>query len=220
MSARTIDIDEKLYAYMHAVSLREPVVMQRLRAMTKKHPMARMQISPEQAQLMQMLVKMLGAKKCIEIGTFTGYSALAVALALPPRGKVIACDISDEYTSIGIPFWEEAGVSAKIDLRIGPAKKTLDGLLKAGGAGKYDFAFIDADKPGYPDYYARCLKLLRTGGVIAVDNVFMGGDVADKRKRDENAVAMRGFNEKLHRDKRVDITMIPIGDGLTLARKK
>ncbi len=219
MSARTIDINDKLYAYMQDIALREHPVMRDLRAVTAKHPMSMMQISPEQAQFMQMLVKLLGAKKCIEVGTFTGYSAMAVALALPPRGKIVACDISDEYTSIGRPYWDQAGVAKKIDLRIGPAKKTLDGLLRAGGGGSYDFAFIDADKPGYPDYYTRCLKLLKTGGLIAVDNVFMGGGVADKRKRSENVLAMRAFNEKLKSDKRVDLSLIPIGDGLTLARK-
>lgn len=220
MSARTIDIDDKLYAYMHDISLREPLVMRALRKETAKHPMAIMQISPEQAQFMQMLVKILGAKKCIEVGTFTGYSALAVALAIPERGKIVACDVSEEYTAIGRPFWEKAGVAHKIDLRIAPAKKTLNALIKAGGAGTYDFAFIDADKPGYPDYYNRCFKLLKPGGVIAVDNVFMGGGVADKRKRSENVVAMRAFNEKLKSDKRVDLSLIPIGDGLTLARKR
>ncbi len=219
MSARTIDIDDKLYAYMHDISLREHPEMTALREETMKHPMAIMQISPEQAQFMQMLVKLTGAKRCIEVGTFTGYSALAVALALPPRGKLIACDVSEEYTAIGRPFWARAGVEGKIDLRIAPAKKTLDGLLRGGGEGKYDFAFIDADKPGYADYYARCLKLMKPGGLVAIDNIFMGGGVADKRKRSDNVLAMRAFNDKLKRDKRVDISLIPIGDGLTLARK-
>jgi len=219
MSARTIAMTDKLYDYMLDVSLREPEVMTALRAETAKHPMGRMQISPEHAQFMQMLVKILGAKKCIEVGTFTGYSALAVALALPKKGKLVCLDISDEYTSIGKPFWEQAGVAKKIDLRIGPAKKSLNKMIKKGESGKYDFAFIDADKGGYPDYFERCLKLLKTGGVIACDNIFMNGDVVDGRKRGGNAVAMRAFNELLKNDKRVDLSLIPIGDGLTLARK-
>jgi len=210
---------DKLYDYMLDVSLREPEVMTALRAETAKHPMGRMQISPEHAQFMQMLVKILGAKKCIEVGTFTGYSALAVALALPKKGKLVCLDISDEYTSIGKPFWEQAGVAKKIDLRIGPAKKSLNKMIKKGESGKYDFAFIDADKGGYPDYFERCLKLLKTGGVIACDNIFMNGDVVDGRKRGGNAVAMHAFNELLKNDKRVDLSLIPIGDGLTLARK-
>jgi len=219
MSARTIAMTDKLYDYMLDVSLREPEVMTALRAETAKHPMGRMQISPEHAQFMQMLVKILGAKKCIEVGTFTGYSALAVALALPKKGKLVCLDISDEYTSIGKPFWEQAGVAKKIDLRIGPAKKSLNKMIKKGESGKYDFAFIDADKGGYPDYFERCLKLLKTGGVIACDNIFMNGDVVDGRKRGGNAVAMHAFNELLKNDKRVDLSLIPIGDGLTLARK-
>ena len=219
MSARTIAMTDKLYDYMLDVSLREPEVMTALRAETAKHPMGRMQISPEHAQFMQMLVKILGAKKCIEVGTFTGYSALAVALALPKKGKLVCLDISDEYTSIGKPFWDQAGVAKKIDLRIGPAKKSLNKMIKKGESGKYDFAFIDADKGGYPDYFERCLKLLKTGGVIACDNIFMNGDVVDGRKRGGNAVAMHAFNELLKNDKRVDLSLIPIGDGLTLARK-
>lgn len=219
MSARTIAMTDKLYNYMLDVSLREPEVMTALRAETAKHPRGRMQISPEHAQFMQMLVKILGAKKCIEIGTFTGYSALAVALALPKKGKLVCLDISEEYTSVGKPYWEQAGVAKKIDLRIGPAKKSLNKMIKKGEAGKYDFAFIDADKGGYPDYFERCLKLVKKGGVIACDNIFMGGDVADGRKRGESAVAMRAFNQLLKDDKRVELSLIPIGDGVTLARK-
>jgi len=219
MSSRSMGIDDRLYNYMLDHSLREPDVMKRLRTVTAKHPMAIMQISPEQAQFMSLLVKLTGAKKCIEIGTFTGYSALAVALALPKKGKLVACDISDEYTQIGVPFWEEAGVAKKIDLRLGPAKKTLNKMIKKGEVGKYDFVFIDADKPGYPDYYERCLKLLRPDGLILVDNVFMEGGVADGRKRSENVVAMRAFNKQLMADDRVELSMLPVGDGLTLVRK-
>ncbi len=219
MSTHTIDIDDRLYAYMLDISLREPEVLRRLRDETAKHPMAIMQISPEQGQLMQMLVRMLGAKNCIEVGVFTGYSSLAVALALPAKGRIVACDISEEYTAVGEPFWNEAGVRDKIDLRISPATETLDAMIAAGEAGDYDFAFIDADKPGYPDYFERCLTLLRAGGVIAVDNIFMDGNAADPDTTSENAQAMRKFNAMLKDDTRVELSLIPIGDGLTLARK-
>ena len=219
MSTHTIDIDDRLYAYMLDISLREPEVLKRLRDETAKHPMAIMQISPEQGQLMQMLVRMLGAKNCIEVGVFTGYSSLAVALALPTDGRIVACDISEEYTAVGEPFWKEAGVWDKIDLRIAPATETLDAMIAAGEAGDYDFAFIDADKPGYPDYFERCLALLRVGGVIAIDNIFMEGNAADPDTTSENAQAMRKFNAILKGDTRVELSLIPIGDGLTLARK-
>jgi len=204
---------------MADISLREPEVLKRLRDETAKHPMAIMQISPEQGQLMQMLVRMLGAKNCIEVGVFTGYSSLAVALALPTDGRIVACDISEEYTAVGEPFWKEAGVWDKIDLRIAPATETLDAMIAAGEAGDYDFAFIDADKPGYPDYFERCLALLRVGGVIAIDNIFMEGNAADPDTTSENAQAMRKFNAILKGDTRVELSLIPIGDGLTLARK-
>lgn len=219
MSTRTITVDERLYAYMLDVGVREQAILSELREATADHEWAVMQISPEQGQLMQMLVRMLGARNCIEIGTFTGYSALAMALALPDDGRLIACDISEEFTQIGVPYWEKAGVRGKIDLRIAPATETLDAMIAAGEAGGYDFAFIDADKPGYPDYYARCLQLMRPGGVIAVDNVFMDGKAADPETDSENARAMRTFNAMLKDDPRVDISLIPIGDGLTLARK-
>lgn len=219
MSTHSITVDERLRDYMLDVSLREPAVMKDLRDETARHEMARMQISPEQGQFMQMLVRMLGAKNCIEIGTFTGYSALAVALALPDDGRLVACDISDDYTRIGIPFWERAGVRDRIDLRIAPAMESLDAMIAAGETGTYDFAFIDADKPGYPDYFERCLTLLRPGGVIAVDNIFMGGSSADPETDSKNAQAMRKFNAALKDDTRVEISLIPIGDGLTLARK-
>ena len=219
MSTHSISVDERLRNYMLDVSLREHPELRALRDETAKHEMARMQVSPEQGQLMQMLIRMLGAKTCIEVGTFTGYSALAVALALPDDGKLVACDISEEYTKIGVPFWERAGVSDKIDLRIAPASETLDKMIAAGETGSYDFAFIDADKPGYPDYFERCLTLMRIGGVIAVDNIFMGGGVADPEAESDNVVAMRNFNALIKEDSRVEISLIPIGDGLTLARK-
>ena len=201
------------------ISLREPDVLRRLRDETAKHPMAIMQISPEQGQLMQMLVRMLGAKNCIEVGVFTGYSSLAVALALPADGRIVACDISEDYTAVGEPFWKDAGVRDKIDLQIAPATETLDAMITAGETGDYDFAFIDADKPGYPEYFERCLALLRVGGVIAVDNIFMDGNAADPDTTSENAQAMRKFNAMLKDDTRVELSLIPIGDGLMLARK-
>lgn len=219
MSTHTIDIDDRLYAYMLDISLREPDVMRRLRDETAKHPMAIMQISPEQGQFMQMLVRMLGAKNCIEVGVFTGYSSLAVALALPADGRIVACDISEDYTAVGEPFWKDAGVRDKIDLRIAPATDTLDAMIAAGETGGYDFTFIDADKPGYPEYFERCLALLRSGGVVAVDNIFMDGNAADPDTTSENAQAMRKFNAILKDDARVELSLIPIGDGLTLARK-
>lgn len=219
MSTHTIDIDDRLYAYMLDISLREPDVLRRLRDETAKHPMVIMQISPEQGQLMQMLVRMLGAKNCIEVGVFTGYSSLAVALALPADGRIVACDISEDYTAVGEPFWKDAGVRDKIDLRIAPATETLDAMITAGETGDYDFAFIDADKPGYPEYFERCLALLRVGGMIAVDNIFMDGNAADPDTTSENAQAMRKFNAMLKDDTRVELSLIPIGDGLMLARK-
>jgi len=219
LSTHTIDIVDRLYAYMLDISLREQDVLRRLRDETAKHPMAIMQISPEQGQLMQMLVRMLDAKNCIEVGVFTGYSSLVVALALPADGRIVACDISEDYTAVGEPFWKDAGVRGKIDLRIAPATETLDAMITAGETGDYDFAFIDADKPGYPEYFERCLSLLRVGGVIAVDNIFMDGNAADPDTTSENAQAMRKFNAMLKDDTRVELSLIPIGDGLTLARK-
>jgi len=219
LSTHTIDIVDRLYAYMLDISLREPDVLRRLRDETAKHPMAIMQISPEQGQLMQMLVRMLDAKNCIEVGVFTGYSSLVVVLALPADGRIVACDISEDYTAVGEPFWKDDGVRGKIDLRIAPATETLDAMITAGETGDYDFAFIDADKPGYPEYFERCLSLLRVGGVIAVDNIFMDGNAADPDTTSENAQAMRKFNAMLKDDTRVELSLIPIGDGLTLARK-
>src|SRR5215471_1466454 len=220
MANRTIDLTDRLYDYLVSVSVREPPLLAELRAETAKLPLAVMQISPEQGQFMALLVELIGARRAIEVGTFTGYSALCVARALPPRGKLIACDISEEYTSVGRPYWERAGVAGKIDVRIGPALKTLKSLLDEGGAGTFDFAFIDADKKEYDGYYEAILKLLRPGGLIAIDNVLWGGAVADSRKRDADTVAIRALNKKLHGDERVSLSLLPIGDGLTLARKR
>jgi predicted O-methyltransferase YrrM len=174
-----------------------------------------MQIGADQGNLMAMLVKLTGAKRCLEIGTYTGYSALAVALALPKDGKIICCDISEEFTRVGRPFWKKARVERKIDLRIGPALETLKKLK-----GRFDFAFIDADKGNYLNYYERCLKLLRRGGLIMVDNVLWSGEVANAAARDDMTVALRRFNDHVHRDERVDLVMLSVGDGVTLARKR
>jgi predicted O-methyltransferase YrrM len=209
------DVSEALYEYIIQVGTRETAVQKALRAETAKLPMGQMQIGPDQGALLQVLVRILGAKRCIEIGTFTGYSALTVALALPPNGKIICCDVSEEWTSIGRRYWKKAGVAKKIDLRIGPALETLKTLK-----GRFDFAFIDADKPNYWAYYERCLKLLRKGGLIAVDNTLWGGSVINPEKQSESTVALRAFNEKVSKDKRVDIALVPIGDGLTLAVKR
>ena len=220
MSRATWGIDERVREYLLDHSLREPPAAASLRAATAKLPHAGMQISPEQGQLMALLVQAIGARRALEIGTFTGYSALMVALALPADGRLVCCDVSGEWTAVGRPFWEKAGVAGKIDLRIAPALETLDLLLADDQAGTYDFAFIDADKTGYDGYYERCLQLVRRGGLIGVDNVLWGGDVADSRKRSADTLALRALNDKLHRDERVSVSMLPIGDGLTLALKR
>jgi predicted O-methyltransferase YrrM len=179
-----------------------------------------MQIAPEQGQLMAVLARMIGARRAIEVGVFTGYSSLVVALALPPDGKLLACDVSEEYTVVAQRYWREAGVDHKIDLRLAPALDTLDGLLAGGEAGRFDFAFIDADKERYTDYYERCLALLRPGGLILIDNVLWSGEVADPAVTSPAVVAIRELNRKLHHDDRIDLSLLPIADGLTLARKR
>jgi caffeoyl-CoA O-methyltransferase len=220
MSNRTLCLSEQLYEYMKRVSLREPDILRRLREETARDPMYMMQISPEQGQFMALLVQLMGAKRTLEIGVYTGYSSICVGMALPENGSLVACDISDQWTSVARRYWQEAGLSKKIDLRLAPALETLDELLRKGESGRFDFAFIDADKENYDGYYEGCLKLLRTGGVIAVDNVFWDGRVAEKGVSDKATRAIRALNEKIHRDDRVDSSMIPIGDGLTLARKR
>ena len=220
MANRNTALDDELRAYLVAHSARETAAQAGIREATRSHPAAGMQIGPEQAQFLGLLVKLIGARRAIEIGVFTGYSALAVALALPDDGHLLACDISDEYTRVGRPFWEKAGVASKIDLQLGPALATLDARLAAGEAGQYDFAFIDADKSGYDAYYERCLVLLRPGGLIAIDNVLWGGRVAQPAAGDTDTEALRSLNAKIYRDERVDAVMLPIADGLTLARKR
>lgn len=219
MSDRTLNLDDTLYQYVLDHSIREHPAQAALRAATRSHPYAGMQISPEQGQFMGLLIKLMGARRTIEVGVFTGYSALAVALALPDDGKLLACDISDEYTQIGQPFWEQAQVRHKIDLQLRPALETLDARLAAGEAGQYDFAFIDADKTSYDGYYERCLRLLRYGGLIAIDNTLWSGKVAT-HDTGADTVALQALNIKLHHDERIDLSLLPIGDGLTLARKR
>jgi predicted O-methyltransferase YrrM len=211
-------MNDRLYAYLLANSLREPALWRQLREETAKLPMAQMQIAPEQGQFMHLLVRLIGAKRCLEIGTFTGYSALAVASALPPDGLLLCCDVSAEWTTIAQRYWAEAGLADRIALNLRPALQTLDDLLAQGLAGNYDFAFIDADKVNYRNYYERCLKLIRPGGLIVVDNTLWSGAVADPACQDEDSKAIREFNAALHRDPRIDLSLIPVADGLALAR--
>lgn len=220
MTKKTLGLDNQLYDYLLSASLREPDILRRLREETANHSAAMMQIAPEQGQFMALLVQLLGATKTLELGVFTGYSSLCVALALPPNGKIVACDVSEEFTSVARRYWQEAGVADKIDLRLAPGLETLDGLLEAGQAETFDFAFIDADKGNYQGYYERSLQLIRPGGLIAIDNVLWGGRVADHQVQDNSTQAIRAFNEKLHHDERVSLSLVPIADGLTLALKR
>ena len=220
MSHRTIVLDDALYAYYQSVAVREPHAMARLREATMAMPHGGMQISPEQAQFMAFLVRLTGTRKALELGTFTGYSALCVALALPPDGTLIACDVSTEWTDVGQPYWKAAGVDGRIDLRIGKALLTMDALIAGGEAGTFDFVFIDADKKNYDAYYERALVLLRTGGLIAIDNTLWSGRLIDDSDHERATETLRALNRKIHADERVDLAMLPVGDGLTLARKR
>lgn len=220
MANSTLGLENQLYDYLLSISLREPDILASLREETAKHPMVQMQIAPEQGQFMELLVQLMGAKKTIEIGVFTGYSSLCVALALPPNGQIIACDVSEEYTAIARRYWEAAGVANKISLQLGPAINTLDKLIAEGQAGTFDFAFIDADKENYEAYFERSLQLVRNGGLIVIDNVLWSGRVADPQVQDESTTAIRTFNEKLRNDPRVTLSVVPIADGLTLALKR
>ncbi len=220
MSNKTLPLSDELYHYLLSVSLREPPLLRRLREETADDAMARMQIAPEQGQFMSMLTELLGARRAIEIGVYTGYSALCVASALPKDGELIACDVSEEWTAIASRYWKEAGVMGKIELRLAPALETLDSLLAEGQANSFDLAFIDADKAEYGAYYERSLALLRPGGVILVDNTLWGGDVINADDHSTDTEAIRAFNKMLHADERVSLSLVPIGDGLTLARKR
>ncbi|MEO0536311.1 MAG: class I SAM-dependent methyltransferase [Cyanobacteria bacterium P01_A01_bin.123] len=220
MSTKTGKLSAHLYDYLLSVSLRESAILSQLRQDTAQLSVGNMQIAPDQGQFMALLVKLMGAKKVLEIGTFTGYSALWMALALPADGTLITCDIQEKAREFAPPYWQAAGVTDKIDLRIAPALNTLDKLLTTGQAGTFDFAFIDADKTNYLHYYEKCLKLLRPGGLIAIDNVIWGGAVADPEKTDPDTVALKELNQTLHHDQRIELSMLPIADGLTLALKR
>jgi predicted O-methyltransferase YrrM len=213
-------IDPTAIDYILKNSVREPDVLARLRQETASHPKSNFQVPPEQGQLLQLLVRMTGTRRMIEVGVFTGYSSLACALALPPDGSIVACDLSEEYTAVARRYWAEAGVTGKIDLRIGPAKATLDRLITSGELGWFDFAFIDADKTGYPDYYEQCLALVRTGGVIALDNMLSRGRVMNPPYEDADVAALAKLNRFIHQDQRVDALLLPFGDGLTIVVKR
>jgi caffeoyl-CoA O-methyltransferase len=219
MSRFHTPITDEMADYIRSITLREPEALRRVREETEDHPHASMQTAPEQGQFLHFLARTIGARKTIEVGVFMGYSSTWVALALPPEGKVVACDVSEEYTERAKRTWCEAGVQNKIELRLRPALQTLDGLLADGLAGTFDFAFIDADKSNYANYYDRCLALLRPGGVIVIDNVLWHGAVIDQNDHSADTEAMRAFNRKLHDDSRVALTLAMIGDGLTLACK-
>ena len=219
MTDRNVKLDDRLYAYLQEHSLRELAVQKELREATAGMKHAGMQISPEQGQFMALLARTVNAKRAIEVGVFTGYSSLAVALALPADGRLVACDVNEEWTAMARKFWEKAGVAKRIELKLQPAQRTLDELIAAGESGTYDFAFIDADKSRYMAYYERCLALLRKGGLIVVDNTLWSGAVADASKDDEDTRAIRAFNDAVHRDTRVAASLLPIGDGVTLALK-
>jgi predicted O-methyltransferase YrrM len=219
MANKTLGLDPQLYQYLLSVSLNEPEILTKLREETAQHPMSNMQIAPEQGQFMALLVQLIGAKKTLEVGVFTGYSSLVIALALPPAGKIVACDVDPDYTAIARRYWEQAGVADKIDLRIAPALETLEQLIQQGQANTFDFAFIDADKRNYFNYYEYALQLVRPGGLIVIDNVLWSGRVADPQDTDKRTQAIRDFNQKLSQDPRVKISLLPIADGLTLAMK-
>ena len=220
MTTRSISLTDSLYEYLLSVSLREPDLLRRLREETAALPNARMQIAPEQGQFMALLVQLMDARRCLEVGVFTGYSSLAVALALPDDGSIVACDVSEEWTKVARHYWSAAGVAHKIDLRLAPALETLEGLLTAGEAGSYDFAFLDADKENYLRYYGLALELVRPGGLIVADNTLWSGRVIDPSNDEATTVALRRFNETLHTDDRIDLSLVPVGDGLTLVRKR
>jgi predicted O-methyltransferase YrrM len=220
MANRTMGISDELAAYVLEVGTREPEVLTRLRVETAAIPQHGMQIAPEEGAFLAMLIELTGARRCIEVGTFTGYSSTAVALALPEDGRIVCCDVSEEWTAVAARYWGEAGVADKIDLRIGPAAETLDGMLADGEDSTYDFAFIDADKAGYDAYYERVLRLVRPGGLVVLDNMLWGGDVLKADAPDEDTRALQALNAKLAGDERVSLCLLPVADGVTLARRR
>jgi predicted O-methyltransferase YrrM len=218
MSSGSIGLSEELNSYLAQFGVREPDVLRRLREATARMPESQMQIAVEEGALLALLVQLTAARRIVEVGTFTGYSSTAMALALPPGGQIVCCDVSKEYTDVALRAWAEAGVADRVELRLAPAVETLDALLAAGGAGTFDMAFIDADKESYAAYYERALQLVRAGGLIAIDNVLWSGRVADPGNQEESTLAIRALNETIAADARVDVAMVPIADGLTLAR--
>jgi len=220
MTSTTIGRPDDIHAYIERVGYREPAVLARLREATASHPQINMQIAPEQGALLALLAELVGARRCIEIGTFTGYSSLAVALVLPADGLLVCCDVSDEYTATARQFWAEAGVADRVDLRLAPATETLDALLANGEEDTFDLAFIDADKPGYADYWERCLRLVRRGGLIVLDNMLYHGRAVDPAPDDENGSAIHAVNEAIARDERVSFVLLGIADGMTVARRR
>ena len=220
MANTTLGLPTDLRDYLRRVAVREPAVLWRLRAETASMPEANMQIAPEQGALMTLLAELTGARRCLELGTFTGYSALAVALVLPPGGRVVCCDMSREWTDVGRRFWAEAGVDDRIEVRIGPALDSLDAMINEGASDSVDFAFVDAAKEEYPAYYERLMRLVRRGGLMLFDNVFWGGDVVNPEVDDSDVRGIRELNERLAADERVTVAMVPLADGLTLVRRR
>jgi caffeoyl-CoA O-methyltransferase len=220
MTSKSIGLPDDVYEYVLAHGVREPAILARLREETASHPMAQMQIEPLQGAIFRLLVELLDARSYVEVGTFTGYSSLAVALAMPADGRLVCCDVSEEYTNVARRYWAEAGVADRVDLRIGPGVDSLDALLAEGRANTFDLAFVDADKKSYPDYYERIVDLLRPGGVVALDNVLWGGEITDPSKTDPDTLALRAVNERVRDDERVTEVLLPVADGMTLARKR
>ncbi|HET9457725.1 MAG TPA: class I SAM-dependent methyltransferase [Candidatus Limnocylindrales bacterium] len=220
MASTSQGLSPELIAYLVEHGVRESELLARLRDETSSIPEANMQIPPEQGAFLAMLVRLMGARRCLELGTFTGYSSLSVALALPPDGRLVCCDMSEEWTSVARRYWAEAGVADRVELRLGPALESLDALLDEGAAGTFDFAFVDASKREYPDYHERILRLLRSGGLVVYDNVLWGGAVIDPAETDLDTVGVRRLNDRLATDERVDLAMLPVADGLALARKR
>jgi predicted O-methyltransferase YrrM len=220
MTSKSIGLPDDVYQYVLAHGVREPAILARLREETAAHPMAQMQIEPLQGAIFRLLVELLDARSYVEVGTFTGYSSLAVALAMPADGRLVCCDVSEEYTSVARRYWAEAGLADRVDLRIGPGVDTLESLLAEGREDTFDLAFIDADKKSYPAYYERCVRLLRPGGVVALDNVLWGGEIVDMTKQDHDTLALRAVNELVRDDERVTEVLLPVADGMTLARKR
>lgn len=220
MANKTMGISDELAAYVVKVGAREPEILARLREETAAIPQHGMQIAPEEGAFLALMVELIGARRCIEVGTFTGYSSTAIALALPQDGQLVCCDVSEEWTSLASKYWDEAGVADKIDLRIAPAAETLDQLLADGEEDAFDFAFIDADKAGYDVYYERLLRLVRRGGLIALDNTLWSGKVLNKDADDEDTRALQALNVKLADDERITLCLLPVADGVTLARRR